>query len=71
MPARVAMSGTPQMTEARMQPHELVGASGTPKSFRGFFGYLEYDFDPDAPEGVPGFGALPQPSREIAQVQVE
>jgi hypothetical protein len=26
------------------------------KKFPGFFGYLEFDFDPDAPDGVPGFG---------------
>lgn len=25
------------------------------KQFRGFFGYLEFDFDPDVPGGVPGF----------------
>jgi hypothetical protein len=23
-----------------------------------FFGFLEYDWDPDAPGGVPGFGTL-------------
>jgi hypothetical protein len=40
-------------------------------SFRGFFGYLEYDFDPDGSEGVPGFSALPQPLQEIAQVKRE
>ena len=26
-----------------------------------FFGFLEFDWDPDAPGGVPGFGPLPSP----------
>lgn len=28
-----------------------------------FFGYLEFDWDPDAPRGIPGFGPLPPSNR--------
>lgn len=31
-----------------------------------FFGYVEFDVDPDAPGGVPGFGRWPQPSPPLA-----
>jgi len=37
--------------------------------FRGFFGYLEFDFDPNAPAGVPGFGEISNPARAVAQAQ--
>ena len=39
-------------------PTPLVAFAEQPeaKKFQGFFGYLEFDFDPDAPGGVPGFG---------------
>ena len=39
-------------------PTPLVALAEQPeaKKFQGFFGYLEFDFDPDAPGGVPGFG---------------
>ena len=49
-------------------------ASETPldrTTFRGFFGYLEYDFNPDAPEGVPGFGELSNPGQAYAQAKSE
>ena len=29
------------------------------------FGYLEFDWDPDAPGGIPGFGPLPPSNRSI------
>jgi hypothetical protein len=38
-----------------------------PNEFRGFFGYLEFDFDPDAPGGVPGFGAISNLAHTISQ----
>jgi hypothetical protein len=66
--ARIAISDASQITQAQAE-QERVSTPGTVKSFRGFFGYLEYDFDPDEP--VPGFGPLPQSTQEIAQVRVE
>jgi hypothetical protein len=41
------------------------------KQFRGFFGYLEFDVDPDAAGGVPGFGAISQPAPTFAQARSE
>jgi hypothetical protein len=67
-PARVAISDVSQITQPQ-PPEERGSAPGPVKTFRGFFGYLEYDFDPDEP--VPGFGPLPQSTHEIAQVRVE
>jgi hypothetical protein len=43
-----------------------VSASLPAKTFRGFFGYLEFDFDPAEP--VPGFGPLAPSTREISQI---
>jgi hypothetical protein len=31
-----------------------------------FFGFLEYDWDPDAPGGVPGFDPLPKHDLSVA-----
>jgi len=42
-----------------------VAPSNT-KHIRGFFGYLEFDLDPHAPGGVPGFGAISEPTRTTA-----
>jgi hypothetical protein len=67
--ARIAVSDASRITQAQHPEQEGVSAPETGKSFRGFFGYLEYDFDPDEP--VPGFGPLPQSTQEIAQVRVE
>jgi hypothetical protein len=36
----------------------LVSANTVPL----FFGYLEFDWDPDAPGGMPGFGPLNEPT---------
>jgi hypothetical protein len=43
-----------------------VSAAQPARTFRGFFGYLEFDFDPAEP--VPGFGPLPPSTREISQI---
>lgn len=48
---------------------ERLSAQEPDKAFRGFFGYLEYDFDPDKP--VPGFGPLPQSTQEIEHLRAE
>jgi hypothetical protein len=32
-----------------------------------FFGYVEFDIDPDAPDGVPGFGPLPDPTARASR----
>jgi len=51
------------------QLDESVPLQEDAKAFRGFFGYLEYDFAPDKP--VPGFDPLPHPAaHEIAQAQI-
>lgn len=46
-------------------PSSLAVPSESPRpgGFRGFFGYLEFDFDPKAPGGVPGFGEISNPAR--------
>ena len=37
--------------------------SRTGENHRLFFGFLEFDWDPNAPGGVPGFGPLPDPTQ--------
>ena len=32
-----------------------------------FFGFLEYDWDPDAPGGVPGFDSWPKHDLSVAE----
>jgi hypothetical protein len=50
-----------------------VRASGAPPWAAGpaglklFFGYVEFDQDPDAPGGVPGFGPLPNSASQVAE----
>lgn len=34
-----------------------------------FFGYVEFDSDPHAPGGVPGFGPWPQPPSRVATTE--
>jgi hypothetical protein len=51
---------SPSSSSASAEPPEA-------KKFCGFFGYLEFDFDPDAPGGVPGFGEISDPARRILQ----
>jgi hypothetical protein len=46
-----------------------TSARSDTKPFRGFFGYLEFDVDPDAPGGVPGFGAISDPTRTTAEAR--
>jgi hypothetical protein len=36
---------------------------GNGENHRLFFGYVEFDWDPNAPGGVPGFGPLPDTHR--------
>jgi hypothetical protein len=52
-------------------PRSLAAPSESPRpsEFRGFFGYLEFDFDPNAPGGVPGFGEISNPAWAISQAQ--
>ena len=33
-----------------------------------FFGFLEYDWDPDAPGGVPGFDSWPKHDLSVAEI---
>ena len=43
---------------------------GRPRSDKFFFGFLEFDWDPDAPGGVPGFGPHPpSPTLGVAAVK--
>jgi hypothetical protein len=50
-----------------------VRASGAPPSaavpdgLKLFFGYVEFDQNPDAPGGVPGFGPLPNSASQVAE----
>ena len=34
-----------------------------------FFGFLEYDWDPDAPGGVPGFDSWPKHDQSVAETR--
>lgn len=62
---------SPELRAATIQINQsaisLETADVHQKPFRGFFGYLEYDFDPNAAEGVPGFGELAGPDIPMAQ----
>ena len=51
-------------------PAPLFASAEPPeaKKFHGFFGYLEFDFDPDAPGGVPGFGEISTLARTPSHV---
>jgi hypothetical protein len=64
----------PREDVARLEstaPSSLAAPSESPGpgEIRGFFGYLEFDFDPNAPGGVPGFGEISNTAREVAQAQ--
>ena len=48
-------SGTVAMPARMARP-----ASPDDGRIRQFFGFLEYDWDPDAPDGVPGFDPWPK-----------
>jgi len=55
-------------TAVSSAPHSAtapVDMARSPSSDRGsgsrFFGFLEFDWDPDAPGGVPGFDPWPRP----------
>jgi hypothetical protein len=48
-------------------PSNAAAERPEPKGVPGFFGYLEFDFDPDAPGGVPGFGPISPPAQMITQ----
>jgi hypothetical protein len=74
--AWAADDGQPSQPEAvalasQAAPPEAAAKSvrSDTKQFRGFFGYLEYDIDPDAPGGVPGFGAISEPTRITAKAR--
>ena len=58
-----------QITQAQHPKQKDSSAPENVKSFRGFFGYLEFDFDSEEP--VPGFGPLPPSTHEIEQARVE
>jgi hypothetical protein len=45
-------------TDAALSGAVTNAAPSDTKHIRGFFGYLEFDLDPHAPGGVPGFGAI-------------
>lgn len=67
-----------RITPARAQSVEVTAVSTVttgvaspdhrhgPGNAKLFLGYLEFDWDPDAPGGVPGFGPLPPTSTDIA-----
>ena len=43
--------------------------AGAEKKF--FFGFVEFDWDPDAQRGVPGFGPLPNAASQVAIAKSE
>jgi hypothetical protein len=46
---------------------ERPGLDGNP-STEFFFGFLQFDSNPNAPGAVPGFGPLPQPKPSVTSV---
>ena len=58
----VASAAAPSFPNSASAP---VDMPRSPSSDRGhgsrFFGFLEFDWDPDAPGGVPGFDPWPRP----------
>jgi hypothetical protein len=67
--ARMTLTDASRIEQATPAEPERVSPPEAVKSFRGFFGYLEYDFDPDKP--VPGFGPLPQSTEDVARLSVK
>lgn len=77
---RLAVAQVPDLPAAFNLPNHdatvaaiaSAGLAAAPSSPSGrskpafFFGYVEFDADPNAPGGVAGFGPWPQPSRHIA-----
>ncbi len=53
-----AFNDPSRAAHARNIARSPSGDVGTPHLF---FGFLEFDWDPDAPGGVPGFGPLTSP----------
>jgi hypothetical protein len=48
-------------------PSVWFDAGKSEKKF--FLGYVEFDWDPDAPGGVPGFGPLPNGPAQVATAE--
>jgi hypothetical protein len=63
-PEAVTSASKPVSSEARADK-----ALSDPKQFRGFFGYLEFDFDPGTPGGAAGFATLSELKQTTAEVQ--
>lgn len=53
------------LNPANTAPSEAKPARGF------FFGYVEFDVDPDAPGGVPGFSPLPAPVETVARAAID
>jgi hypothetical protein len=62
-PAAVLSDSHAVTTEARMSRPASADLGRVPL----FFGFLEYDWDPDAPGGVPGFDSWPSHDLSVAE----
>jgi hypothetical protein len=58
------------VTQSRSSPQPATAQRET-KSFRGVFGYLEFDWDADAPGGVPGFSPMPAQVETVARAAID
>jgi hypothetical protein len=61
-PAEPAMTGGSTVAVPKLTSASVIGTSAIPSRGAGlklFFGFVEFDWDPDAPGGVPGFDSWP------------
>ena len=61
-PAEPTMTGGSTVAVPKLISASVIGTSAIPSRAAGlklFFGFVEFDWDPDAPGGVPGFDSWP------------
>lgn len=61
-PAEPTMTGGSTVAVPKLTSASVIGTSAIPSrgaSLKLFFGFVEFDWDPDAPGGVPGFDSRP------------
>jgi hypothetical protein len=59
--ARVATPVSPGFAADAAADSRAFSSTGNPRPAL-FFGFVEFDHDPNVPGGVPGFGPWPQPA---------
>jgi hypothetical protein len=57
----VASAAAPSVPNSASAPVDMPRSSSDRGHSSRFFGFLEFDWDPDAPGGVPGFDPWPRP----------